>query len=77
MMLFLELSDDQTVDEDAAVAMMEQIAATLDGLDGPARDRFVRYTSWLAERTESSIERELIKSLPSSLGLIPGFDQTS
>ncbi len=59
--LFLELSDEQTVNEDAALGMMEQIAATLQGLDGVAKERFLQYIRRRAERTESSMERHIMR----------------
>lgn len=68
--LFFELSDEQTVNEDAAISMMEQIAATLQRLDAVAKERFLQYIRRRAERTESRMERQTIESLAANLGLI-------
>ncbi len=70
VVLFLELSDERTVNEDAAVAMMEQIAAALKRLDVPARERFSQYIRRRAERSESDEKRQTIENFASSLGLI-------
>jgi len=70
-LLFLELSSDQVVDPDAAVAMMEQIAATLQRLEPGAKQRFLRYVRDQAARTTDSEERQAIERLPRDLGLEP------
>lgn len=67
--LFLELSDDRTVNQDAAIAMMEQIAATLHRLEPTVIERFVQYIASRAARTEAGKEREVIESMASNLGL--------
>lgn len=69
VMLFLELSDDRTVNEDAAVELMEQISATLNGLSARAAERFQQYLKHRAEQCASGIERETIENLASHLGL--------
>lgn len=68
--LFLELSDEQTVNEDAAVDMIEQIAATLQMLDASTKERFLQYIRRRAERTESGMKRQTIENLAANLGLI-------
>jgi hypothetical protein len=67
--LFLELSDEQIVDEDAAVRMLEQIATTLQTMDAETNGRFLQYLKVRAERTESSNQRQAIENLASDLGL--------
>jgi len=68
-MLFLELSDDQTVSEDAAVAMMDQIAATLQRLEPAEKERFRDYVRARAVRATTEAERRALESLASDLGL--------
>lgn len=69
MVLFLDLSDEQTVDEDAAIGMMEQIAATLQRLNRSEKNRFLAYLGRRGEQAESSKERQCIENLAESLGL--------
>ena len=69
IVLFLELSDDRIVNQDTAVAMMEQIAATLHRLEPTAIERFVQYISSRAARAETDEERAVIESMSSNLGL--------
>lgn len=69
--LFLELSDEQTVDEDAAVAMMEQIAATLQRLQPAEKERFLHYISRRAARATNDEEQQIVQSIASNLGLLP------
>jgi hypothetical protein len=68
--LFLELSDAQTVNEDAAVDMLEQIAATLQKLDAVGKARLLQFIRSRAELAESHTERTIIENLPVSLGLV-------
>jgi hypothetical protein len=69
MALFLELSDSATVNEDAAVEMMEQLAATLQQLNAAERDSFISYLKQRASRTESLQEQQTLESLANNLGL--------
>mgnify|MGYP000888015059 FL=1 len=55
--LFLELSGPETVDEDAAIAMMEQIAATLQTLGAAEKEQFLDYLRRRASQVESDKER--------------------
>ena len=71
VLLFLELSDNETLNEDAAIAVMEQIAMTLQRMDAPARDRFLQYLRYRAEQTAHEPERQTIATLANSLGLTP------
>lgn len=69
--LFLELSGSETVDEDAAVGLMERLAALLQQLDPAEKQRFVEYTLRRAQgvATESTRERECMRAMPGNLGL--------
>jgi hypothetical protein len=69
MILFLELSDHDIVNEDAAVSLMEQIAVTLQRLDANAVDRFLRYVKLRAIQTESQAERKVLDGLGMNFGL--------
>jgi hypothetical protein len=70
MILFLEFSDPATVDEDAAIGMMEQIAATLQKLGATEKAQFLSYLQHRATRAESSKERQAMENLASNLGLL-------
>lgn len=69
MVLFLEFSDPDTVDEDAAIGMMEQIAATLQTLGANEKEQFLTYLERLALKTRVSKEREAIENMADHLGL--------
>jgi len=69
--LFLELSDDQAVDLDAAVGMLEAIATTLQKLGAQEKDEFLRYVQKCAVQASSDRARELLENLPDCLGLTP------
>jgi hypothetical protein len=69
--LFLELSDDDTVDEDAAVALLEAIAALVQRLGPAEQSEFLSYVNQRAHSVDASTEeRECIRALPASLGLV-------
>lgn len=67
--LFLELSDEHTVEEDAAVAMMEHIAATLQRLEPAEKARFVQYIQRRAVQAATDEERQIFENMASNLGL--------
>jgi len=69
--LFLELCDEHTVEEDAAVAMMEQIAATLKRLEPAAKARFLKYIQSRAVQANTDEERQVLENMASNLGLAP------
>lgn len=71
MVLFLEFSDPETVDEDAAIAMMEQIAATLQTLAPAEKKQFLEYLKRRASQAESEKHRQSIENLADNLGLLP------
>jgi len=69
MVLFLELSDEKVVDQDAAVAMLEQITTSLQTMDAATNARFQQYLKARAEQTRSSRQRQAIESMAGDLGL--------
>lgn len=69
IVLFLELSDEQAVNPDVAVAMLEQVAATLRQLEPAARERFMQFLRVRSARAATAAERETIENLPTDLGL--------
>jgi hypothetical protein len=70
VLLFLDLSDEEAVDEDAAVDVLEQIGAQLQRLDSSTKHRFVQRVLDRARETESKEQREALESLPEDFGLI-------
>ncbi len=70
VLLFLDLGDEEVVDEDAAVEMMEQIGAQLHRLDPSTKQRFVQFVLDRARETESKEQREALETLPEDFGLV-------
>ena len=74
MIVFLGLSEEGTVDPDAAVSQMEDLAARLQELDAEARREFVRMADVLAgeELADSGDAKRsgFIKEIPVNLGLV-------
>lgn len=71
MVLFLELSDPHIVDEDAAIGMMEQIAATLQKLGPAEKEQFLGYLKRRVSQATSSKERQSLENFASNMGLLP------
>lgn len=73
-LIFLELSDDETVDPDAAVRTMEMIAAHLRQLNPDQRTQFIQQLGTIADAqlpTPFGVQRsEYIRAIPEYLGLI-------
>lgn len=69
MILFLTLSDDETVDQDAAIEQLEHIAATLKQLPGDERDQFLTFVAERAAQSDDPKRSEVLRSLPEQLGL--------
>ena len=69
-LLLLELGHQQTVDEDAAVALIEQIAATLQRLKPNEKERCLQYLRGRATCATTDAEREAIEKMATSLGLV-------
>jgi hypothetical protein len=69
MVLFLEFSDPEKVDEDAAIGIMEQIAATLQKLGPTEKDQFLGYLTRRASHAGSEKERQSLENLATNLGL--------
>ena len=67
--VFLECSDSETVDEDAAVQMLEQIAATLQRLEPDQKNRFLNYLKQCAASADSEQDRHAYEAMPGQLGL--------
>ena len=70
MVLFLELSNGETVDEDAAVEMMERIAATLQRLEPEVMERFLHYIHRRSTGATTDAERDAIANMAGNLGLL-------
>jgi hypothetical protein len=75
-LVFLELSDEETVDPDSAVRVMETIARCLQRLDGGQRAAFHQQLALIAGQ-EGHDElgrqrREYIKAIPEYLGIEGG-----
>lgn len=68
-LLYLELSDDSTVDADAAVETIEAMAADLQQLTPEDRSLFVQYIATKADDASSSEQSNFIRQIPSMLGL--------
>jgi hypothetical protein len=69
MLVFLELSDSKTIDPDAAVRMIEHIAADLQRLEAAGREQFRMCLRDRSARAESAKERAILETLAESLGL--------
>ncbi len=71
---FLELSDDETINEDAAVEQFESIVSELASLGRGDRDRLVGLLAAVAAQARtkqaSSARVEFLSSLPDALGLL-------
>lgn len=67
--LFFELSGDDTLNEDAAVEMLETIAAGLQQLDDAAKERFRAFVHRRACSATSDEECQALGNIGSSLGL--------
>jgi hypothetical protein len=69
---FLELSGDDVVDPDAAVGLMESIAASLTALAPADRQEFLDFVEAqardAAKRNDERVSR-FLRSLPEALGL--------
>lgn len=70
MILFLELSDEATLNEDAGVAAMEQLASTLQSLTFPEKEQFLHYVRNRAKQATSNNERQVLENVASNLGLV-------
>lgn len=69
-LMFLELSDDEVVDPDSAVAVMESVSHLLSELSHHDRVALVRLARREAARESSPARRDFLESLGSGLGLI-------
>lgn len=67
---FLEFSDTSVVDEDAAVAQMENIAFLLEQLDTSDKKRLAAELVKIAEAVDDPARREFITDFPGTMNLI-------
>jgi hypothetical protein len=67
LMIFLEFSDDEVIDADAAVAVTEQLANTLQAAGTDARADFVAGVREIAD--EYGAHQSFVEALPEFLGL--------
>ena len=67
---FLALSDNEMVDEDAAVEQLEHVAATLKLLPRSELDQFLAFIAARAAQSEDPERSEFLRSLPEQLGLV-------
>lgn len=67
--LLLEFSDDSEIEQDTAVAALEQLAAELQQMDEASKRELVQEIVALGGRYQDAA-REFVESLPESLGLI-------
>lgn len=65
--LFLELSDDKTIDPDSAVAAMEQMAANLQALDAASQRALALAMQSLAAGYPPN--EQFVRDLPEALGI--------
>jgi hypothetical protein len=66
---FLEFADDATVNPDAAVKQLEDLAFQLQQLPPGDRMEFIRLLSQLAEEWPSERERRYLLNLPEAIGI--------
>ncbi len=69
-LLFIDFSGPETVNEDSAVQIMEQIVATLQKLSPTDKDQFLSYLNRRASQAEGEKERRWLETLAEDMGLI-------
>ncbi|MEM8535048.1 MAG: hypothetical protein AAGF95_29700 [Chloroflexota bacterium] len=69
--LFLELSDDEIIDQDAAVSQLEQMASILKQLDEADQKTFIKLIEKFADEEDSTDQERIqfLHSIPENLGL--------
>jgi hypothetical protein len=67
--LFLEFADDATLNPDAAVKQLEDLAFQLQQLPPGDRMEVIRLLSQLAEEWPSERERQYLLNLPEAIGI--------
>lgn len=70
-LIFLELSGPEVLDQDAAMAALEEIAADLAQLEPPDRRRVVEYFRSLADTAQTPAERQCYLDAGVTFGLEP------
>jgi hypothetical protein len=68
-MIFLEFSDESSINQDVAVSLMEQISSDLSLINDQDRVFFVNNLTAISEHYTDD-KKEFIKSLPENLGLL-------
>lgn len=68
--IFLEFTDSELLDEDAAIKAMEQLASQLQLLDGQARLELSKQIKDLSGGYADTKTREFVFGLPEALGLV-------
>ena len=67
--MFLEFADDATLDADAAVKQLEDLAFQLQQLPPADRGEFIRLLSEVAGEWPGERERQFLLDLPEALGI--------
>ncbi len=70
VVLFLELSDDQTIDPDRALGAVEQMAANLQALDAASQRALALGIQSLA--ADYPTNEQFVRDLPEALGITVG-----
>nr|WP_320015637.1 hypothetical protein [uncultured Desulfobacter sp.] len=69
--MFLEFSDDETINPDASVVQMEQISSILQDMDDNEIKKFIKICSMVANEYKDNPEKsKFISSIGENLGLI-------
>lgn len=66
--IFLEFSNEDLINEDASVEAMEQLAADLQAMEGPARASLNKALKEIAQSYDSETS-QFVSGLPESLGI--------
>jgi hypothetical protein len=69
MAVFLEFADDATLDPDASVQQLEDMASQLQQLPPAHRSEFIRMLSEVAREWPSEREQQYLLDLPEAIGI--------
>jgi hypothetical protein len=67
--VFLEFADDATLDADAAVQQLEDMASQLQQLAPTERSQFIRLLDEVAQDWPSEQQRHYLHDLPAAIGI--------
>lgn len=67
--IFLEFSDEDTLDPKIAVNLLEDIATSLNDLSEPDRRRFASLIAEIADEAEAEAHADFLRRLPSAAGI--------